>query len=308
MVAEAPPAPAAAPVDSAPAPATEAPSQETGGGWLGDFATRFFGSGKRAESSSPADRTPSKDDAPAERDDAGATDTSSASANAAPRAGTEPATDAAPAAPSDDPDWKPAQTREEEARRIQSESDRRRAKEEREVEVRQREEAKRLQNAQLTQLERQEEEAVNDGDLDRVRDIRQSRRTIFAQLQQGQFVQSMISGFDTHMLVPLLDPLPQVEQERIVEAIQELDPLPGRKHAVEATLKALEQQWRTDERAKTRSTLKADDAFWREIRAARGQGDDGDDDEPEHIAGTPAGRGRTDPNAALAELIRSRRG
>lgn len=288
----------AAPTDSAPSPAPQPPSaqpsQETGRRGVGDFFANLFGSGRTEESSPPAAAPASKNDPAPETGER----TGDAQAQATPPETAEPADD-----------WAPPTSKEEEQKRIQAEADRRderrrreEARKQREEEDRQREQAKSIQNARLRQLDEQEEQAINDGDADLARQIRQERKVILAQVKQGEWVSGLMAGFDAHLLVPLLAPLPQAEQERIVEEIQELEVLPGRKVAVEKTLKALESQWRSDEATKTRQKLLTDDAFWREVRAARGF----EDDEAEHVQGRAAGAASQDANAALLAVVRGR--
>lgn len=279
---------------STPSTASDSPQERGsggGGGWIG----RLFGSGETR--SAPSTTT----DAPVSESDESAGDEGASG-------GTQPTQAAASGTPKPADEWKAPASREEHERAVQAEVDRRETKRKGDEDRQLREQATRVQNDRLAELERAEEEAVNDGDLDQVRAIKGERRQILASVRQGQFVSGLIGSFDTHMLVPLLAPLPQAEQEQIVEAIQPLPPLEGRAHAVKETLTRLEKTWRADEAKKTRARLKTDEVFLREVRASMRD----DEEEAEHVPGTPSANGSGDvnsnANAALASLIRSRRG
>lgn len=281
--------------ENTPSTASDSPHQESAGGGKGGWLDRLFGSGEKRETPSTAT------DAPVSESDDTAGD------EGAPTGGAQP-TQAAGAAGAPKPadEWKAPASREEHERAIQAEVDRREGKRKADEDRQLREQATRVQNDRLAELERAEEEAVNDGDLDQVRAIKAERRQILASVKQGQFVSGLIGSFDTHMLVPLLAPLPQAEQEQIVEAIQPMAPLEGRAYAVKETLTRLEKTWRADEAKKTRTRLKTDEAFLREIRASMRD----EEDEPDHVPGSPSVSGgdvNSQANAALKQLIQSRR-
>ena len=202
--------------------------------------------------------------------------------------------------PDGEPQWTPPKTKEEFERSIQSEVDRR-AEAQKQREARALSETVRAsRNKELLDLEREKDEAITDGDLAKAQQLSGRQRVLLAQQRQGEWIQNTMLQFDQHTLVPLFEGLDPKDTERVVKELENMEPLPGRAHAVKEALKLHEKRIR----AETRKKLLSDEAFLIEAR-----GHVPDDEEAMHLEGRAASNGKAPSGAnALQELILSSRG
>jgi hypothetical protein len=151
-----------------------------------------------------------------------------------------------------------ALTQEELQRRIQSETDRRLAKHQREeAERRKREERRQLREKDpyaFAAAEREDEEKA------------ESLQKQLADAQQMAL--SSIHAYDASVLDPLMKSVPDAERKKILDSIE--PGIPGRGQAAVQALKVLEQTWKAAGVAEARKTLLADPTFVKEVLARHG--------------------------------------
>lgn len=255
-------------------PSSEAPSeQRSGNDWFRQaFNAQRYGGLVTRQPEAPAENeggpeTDSQSETPG--------GTAQTSAEGTPSQPTAPATGAP----------EPVQGREDSSyisqaefdRRVQSETDRRLDKFQREeAERRKRDEKRRLRDTDpyaFAALEKEEEE----------KSVALQRELSNAH----QMTLSTVQTYDKSVLDPLMRALPEADKHAILSSIE--PGLPGRGQAATQALKVLEREWVAKGVAQARVTLMKDQSFIKEVLAKYG----GVRQEIEHIpaAAAPAGRG-----------------
>jgi hypothetical protein len=285
--AQPPSAPSAPPAESRAPSAPEAPPEDArhpARSWL----SRLL----RGESrESPAPASPPDGAAPS-------APSPPADATAGHRDGPSTATDGTPAAPAEatEPEtpWTPPASKEEEARRIQAEVDRRAARA-----ARQAQQQGNLTRAQQAALLAQQEREARETDVYKAAELRNQLDALAA---QEQFVAGMAQLWDQFAVGPVAKRLPQAVHQRFTAEAP--DGPEGRGYVVEQSLRWLEQHWRQEEREK----LKKSPAVRKQLLAEMRRGELGDDlapDEPELLGGRATGRPAT-PNDWFRQVLTSR--
>jgi hypothetical protein len=233
-----------------------------------------------APASPPGDEAPS---APSTTADATSGQTAADAAQEPPAEATEP-----------DTPWTPPASKEEEARRIQQEVDRRAAKA-----ARQAQQQGNLTRAQQAALLAQQEREARETDVYKAAELRNQLDALAA---QEQFVAGMAQLWDQFAVGPVAKRLPQAVHQRFTAEAP--DGPEGRGYVVEQSLRWLEQHWRQEEREK----LKKSPAVRKQLLAEMRRGELGDDlapDEPELLGGRTTSRPAT-PNDWFRQVLTSR--
>lgn len=182
------------------------------------------------------------------------------------------------AAPSNAPAEQPQRlvlTPEELARRVQSETDRRLAKERADAQAKaQREEEQRLRREDpfeyVRMIEAREAEQAKEADK-----LKDSVSLLEEQLQH----------YDRGILDPIVGALPEPVRKKILSDVKS-EGIPGRQEITRATLAALRSQWTSEGRETAKAALMKDEKFVKEVLARYG-GQRDQEGPPEVTAGLP---------------------